>query len=88
MPAMDYARPTTADPSAVSSRDNFAEFIGQVLADYVATGRDEWENPTLERFLDGLAAFAGARVVGQAADQEAPSWQLFAELVVAATVYE
>ena len=67
---------------------NFADFLEEVLADYRATGRDEWENTTLESFLDALGAFAAARVVGEAVDQEAPTWQLFAGMVVAATVYE
>jgi hypothetical protein len=34
-----------------------------VLADFRSTGQAEWENGTLDRFLDGLAAFADVRVV-------------------------
>jgi len=34
-----------------------------------------------------LAAFADARVVGEAG-QESPSWRLFGEMLVAATGYE
>lgn len=85
---MDTWRGTTADASEVSSRDEFAEFLEQVLADYRATGRDEWENTTLERFLDALGAFAATRVVGADADQETPTWRLMADFIVAATVYE
>lgn len=71
----------------MSSRDDFAAFLESVLEDFRQSGRDEWENLTLESFLDALAAFADGRVV-DAGDQEAPTWRLFAEIIVAATVYE
>ena len=85
---VDYPRPTTADPSEVFTRDDFANFLEGVLNDFRATGRDEWENTSLERFLDALAGFAGARVVVGAGDLETPTWRTFAEMIVAATVYE
>jgi hypothetical protein len=54
-----------------------------------AGGSDDWENGTLEGFLDGLAAASHARVVDRdGASQELASWRLFAELVAAATGYE
>lgn len=60
-----------------------------MLADFAESGRAEWENNTLERFLDGLAASALARVNGHAGGlQEEASWALFAELIAAATGYE
>lgn len=58
-----------------------------VRQDYATGGESEWENGTLDRFLDGLAAFAEARVADRG-DQEAPTWELFAEMIVAATGYE
>jgi hypothetical protein len=75
------------DPSNVETRDDFARFLSAVLTDFRSTGAAEWENGTLDRFLDGFAAFAGARVVGDP-DQEQASWRLFAEIVQAATGYE
>jgi hypothetical protein len=44
-------------------------------------------NRTLEDFLEALATFAEARVVDKDGQDDA-SWQLFAEMVVAATGYE
>lgn len=90
MPSLDETgRETTADPRAVESRDDLAEFVGVMVADLRANGASEWENGTLERFLDGLEAFASARVVDHpGADQERASWQLFAEILAAATGYE
>ncbi|SCG62170.1 DUF7660 family protein [Micromonospora inositola] len=78
---------THAESAGVSSRDEFAAFMEAVLRDYRQGGDAEWENGTLDRFLDALAAFAGARVNGHD-DQETPTWRLFAEMIVAATGYE
>jgi hypothetical protein len=87
--AFETGRFTAADSSRVRTRDDFAEFLNAVLADYRQSGAAEWENGTLERFLDGFSAFAAARVsVIDLGDQETASWQLFAEIVVAATGYE
>lgn len=83
----DTGRPTTADASRVSSRDDFGDFIAAVLDDYVTTGKTEWENPSTERLLEALGAFAHARV-GAEGGQDAPTWRLFAEMIVAATGYE
>jgi hypothetical protein len=82
-------RATSADPSNVETRDDLARFLSAVLADFRSTGAAEWENGTLERFLDGLSAFTDARV-SESPDigQERASWRLFAEIVRAATGYE
>jgi len=83
----ETGRATSVDPSGVSSRDDFADFLQAVLQDYESGGKAEWENATVERLLDGLTAFSWARVDGQG-DQETPTWRLFAEMIVAATGYE
>lgn len=73
----------------VSTRDDFVGFLLAVLADFRSAGGSEWENGTLERFLDGLSAFAAARVNDQTdLWQEQASWRLFAEMIQAATGYE
>lgn len=82
-------RATDIDPSHVETRDDFARFLSAVLIDFRSTGETEWENGTLDRFLDGLSAFADARVIeAPEPDQEQASWRLFAEIVRAATGYE
>ena len=82
-------RSTYVEPGQATSRDEFGEFVVGVLADFDESGDIEWENNTLGRFLDGLSAFALARVNGRSDDdQEQPSWKLFAELIAAATGYE
>jgi hypothetical protein len=85
----ETGRATSVDPSNVETRDDFAHFLSAVLADFRSTGEAGWENDTLDRFLDGLSAFAGARVVeAPELDQEQASWRLFAEIVRTATGYE
>jgi hypothetical protein len=88
---MNYetGRATDVDPSNVETRDDFARFLSAVLADFRSAGEAEWENGTLDRFLDGLSAFADARLVeAPQPDQEQASWGLFAEILRAATGYE
>lgn len=83
----ETGRATDVDPSNVETREGFAGFLLAVLDDFRGTGKFEWENATLERFLDGLSAFTHARVVNEQ-DQERASWRLFAEIIRAATGYE
>jgi hypothetical protein len=85
----DTGRFTSADPSTVRTRDDLAEFVGRMLRDYQAADSPEWENGTLERFLDALEAFADARQTDRPdEEQERPSWRLFAEILATATGYE
>jgi hypothetical protein len=85
----ETGRVTPIDPSNVETRADFARFLSAVLADFRATGEADWENGTLDRFLDGLSAFADTRIVDTPElDQEHASWRLFAEIVRAATGYE
>ena len=82
-------RATDVDPSSVETRGDFANFLFAVLTDFRASGAAEWENGTLDRFLDAFSAFVDARVVDvPEQEQEQASWRLFAEIVRAATGYE
>lgn len=46
---------------------------------------DCWENPTLDRYLDGMAAWLGDS--GKKHNQP-PSWDLIVEMLEAAKIYE
>ncbi|GAA4693245.1 DUF7660 family protein [Nocardioides conyzicola] len=83
----ETGRAADAESADVVSRDDFADLVQAALEDFRTGGEAEWENGTLDRFLDGLAAFADARIVG-GGDQERPTWRLFGEMIVAATGYE
>jgi hypothetical protein len=75
----------------INSRHDLVEFI-QALRDHLLLRGDTWENPTLESFLEALAAWSadmdgffqnrGEQVPLQ------PSWRLIGQMLLAATVYE
>ena len=52
----ETGRSTTADPSVVTDRDTFADFLETVLGDIrLGGGAAQWENADLARFLEALA---------------------------------
>jgi hypothetical protein len=85
--AYESGQSADVETADVSTREDFSNLVQALLEEFRTGGESEWENGTLDRFLDAFAAFAGARVI-DGGDQETPSWRLFAEMVVAATGYE
>jgi len=79
------------DLGQVASPAEAAEIVQRMLNDLVAHP-DEWENATLVRFLEALAASLEALPSGYANRgerfPETPTWRIFAELLVMATGYE
>jgi len=79
------------DLDHVSSPDEAAEIVQHMLRDLLAHP-DEWENPTLDRFLEALAA--SLEGISQAYTNrgeqfpQVPTWKVFAEVLVMATGYE
>ena len=75
----------------VSSHVDAARIVSQMLND-LRTHPDDWENPTLERFLEALAASLESLPGNYAHRDEQspaqPSWKLFAEMLVKASGYE
>jgi len=78
-------------PESVNSKSDFVQFVEGLRAD-LAKNPDEWENPTLDRFLDAIAAWTAtsdnyyrntARPV-----PDNVSWRFFAEVLAAARIYE
>ena len=94
---MDPSEDPSDLASTVATRADFARFVRALLADWEASAAAEaqapsapwsaasggWENPTLDRFLEALAAYADAQPLA-----EPPSWRSFAALLAAAKVYE
>ena len=81
----------------VNSKESFLEFVSLLCADWERSQEIEkttpsspyaanacgWENPKLGPFLDALAAWGGsARISSE------PSWRSFAEMLLAAKIYE
>ncbi|MEV0406901.1 hypothetical protein [Actinoallomurus sp. NPDC050550] len=64
--------------------------VQRVLSDMCADLQDhpdEWENPTLDRYLDALAASVEA-LEGSHSGGRQPTWKLVGELLVKASGYE
>ena len=79
------------DIGQVNSHSDLAQIVQQMLSDLRAHP-DEWENPTLDRFLDALAASLEG-LPGLYANRgeqfpHAPTWKMFAGVLVTASGYE
>lgn len=83
--------PPSRPEDEVTSREELVDFIAQLRDDFVERG-EQWENATLDRFLDALAAWIEASPGWyRNFDQEMPpngDWTLFARALSAAVVYE
>jgi hypothetical protein len=77
---------------AIQSKDDFSAFIQLLLQNYRAFP-EEWENAELESFLQALGAFAEelqhyyANIKADV-DLKSPTWRVFADILLAARVYE
>jgi hypothetical protein len=75
----------------VRSRDELVSFVQGLREDYLGRGH-EWENQTLDRFLEALAAWMHAAPGWyQNFGKELPDggdWTFLARALQAATVYE
>lgn len=80
------------EPESVTSRLALARLVHRLHADLVSNP-EGWENPTLESFLGALVAYLedvpdSLKRAGSGVDPEAPSWQLFALVLIGARRYE
>jgi hypothetical protein len=78
------------DRVRIEARQELIALISRILEENDAT---QWENNTAERFLEALAAWlndAGGfyRNINEARDPNDASWQVFADALQAATIYE
>lgn len=77
---------------AIKSKADFDAFVQLLLRNY-REYPDEWENNTLDLFLQGIAGFVGSMEgyysnIGVRVDFERPRWRMFAAILLAARVYE
>ncbi|MCA8829594.1 DUF7660 family protein [Hymenobacter pini] len=76
----------------VNSRADFAKFLILLHQDLL-TNPHKWENQTLERFLEAMAAYA-EDIQGfydntrQPLNADEPTWQNFTNILRGASVYE
>ncbi len=77
---------------AIASKADFKEFVRLLLHNY-RNHPDEWENGTLDLYVQGLVGFVENmegyyQNVGATVELERPSWRVFADILLAARVYE
>jgi len=76
----------------VTNRQSFIRFLELLHQDFLRN-KDEWENSNLERFLEAMTAYAndvqGFYInTNQNVNADNPSWQVFADILRGAIVYE
>lgn len=76
----------------VSSRKSFIEFLELFHQDFL-NKEDEWENPTLARFLEAMIAYTRDIQFayinnGQTTNADIASWKVFADILKGAKIYE
>lgn len=65
----------------VMTQNDFSVFVNHLKIDYIENA-NEWENDSIDRFLDALQAYTCDK------KQNEVSWKVFAEILLAAKVYE
>jgi hypothetical protein len=78
--------------SQVKSKEDFEEFLHLLLQD-LREKRLAWENTDLESYLGGLHGFVldlkgYYQNCGEVVDVSHPTWKMFADILLAARVYE
>lgn len=76
----------------IASRDDFIEFV-KALTDNLDRHPEEWQNASLETFIRGLSGFVEKMDnyyanIGVNVTCDPPSWRIFADVRLAARVYE
>lgn len=77
-------------PEHVQTREEFVIFVRDLHSQLIAND-EHWENATLESYLSALAAWAEdlpGWLKNQGLTESQPSWELFAHMLLAATLYE
>jgi hypothetical protein len=77
---------------AVKSKADFVGFA-QSLLENLRAHPNEWENASIDHFLQGLVGFTQSMEgyyenMGVAVDLQHPEWKVFADMLLAARVYE
>jgi hypothetical protein len=75
----------------VKSREDLIQFINHLRMD-LQTNKDEWENITLEDFLEAMEAWVndmeGYYLNSNQPVPKQPSWKTFADILYASSMYE
>ena len=82
---------TKARIEGIKTHKDMSVFIGELHQDFLANS-ESWENRTLSNFLEALAAWTNDMDgyylnIGSEVPTE-PKWSTFADMLIAATMYE
>ena len=81
----------TISPEYVASKSQFLEFLAGLEAD-LKENPSEWENPTLDRYLEAMGAWVSSyENCYRNANRPLPAeqdWAFFAKVLSAARIYE
>jgi hypothetical protein len=77
---------------AIQSKADFASFLQLLLRNY-RDHPNEWENNTLERFLEAMGGFVDGldgyySNIKMEVDLTKPGWRVFADILLAGRVYD
>jgi hypothetical protein len=75
----------------VETREEFCEFVKELFANF-QQHPEEWENNSMDAYLEGIGLFAKSmdgyyRNIGERIDCDTASWRIFADILLAARVY-
>lgn len=75
----------------VKDRKDLIEFMGLLRKDF-ANNKDNWENADLDSFLEAMEAWTtdmdGYYINKGEVMPDKPTWQMIADILYAATIYE
>ncbi len=70
------------------SKEDFVIFLKALQKDFF-TNKDRWENPELSRYLEAMEAFLHSSTEKSFHKIDfTPSWSLFAQIMLTASLYE
>ncbi len=78
--------------ATINNRNEFIKFLDELTKNLSSHG-SEWENGSLDLFLEAMKRFTESaegyyQNIGESVDCNRPSWRLFADILLAAKVYE
>ncbi|WUD74491.1 hypothetical protein OG937_23725 [Streptomyces sp. NBC_00510] len=83
-------QPTYGSHAPVTSRESLIRHIQLLREDLLANG-DDWENPTLERFLESMAAWikdSAGYYRSRGEEPPGPDWEFIGNALRAGAQYE
>ncbi len=69
----------------IETKQDFEEFLRLLKEDY-STNQESWDNDNIELFLEGLYGYNYD--TNEEENKVLPTWKMFAEMLLAAKVYE